>query len=113
MKMKLFKFSIIRLKILFPSPSSDLGNKSSTTRIEWDLDMTRKLPFIFPIIPNQSSSKVLDSFKKIQLHMFKFNIRMKSANIVIELVTRRISVLISILANIVARITILQTNVQH
>jgi hypothetical protein len=29
--------------------------------------MTRKLPFIFPIIPDQSSSKVLDSFKKIQL----------------------------------------------
>jgi hypothetical protein len=48
---------------------------SSTTRIEQDLDMTRKLPFIFLIIPNQSSSKVLDSFKKFQLHLFKFNIR--------------------------------------
>jgi hypothetical protein len=84
-----------------------------TTRIEQDLDMTRKLPFIFPIIPNQSSSKVLDSFKKFQLHLFKFNIRMISANIVIELVTWRISVLISILASIVASITILQTDVQH
>jgi hypothetical protein len=62
--------------ILFPSPSSDLGKKSSTKIIEQDLDMKRKLPFIFPIIPDQSSSKVLDSFKKIHLHLFQFNIKM-------------------------------------
>jgi hypothetical protein len=109
MKMKLFKFNMIKFKILFPSPSSDLGKKSTTTSTEQDLDMTRKLPFIFPIIPNQSSSKVLDSFKKFQLHLFQFNIKMLNANIAIELVTWRINVLISILANIVASITILQT----
>jgi hypothetical protein len=94
-------------------PIIDLGKKSFTTRIEQELDMTRKLPFIFSIIPDQSSSKVLDSFKKLQFHLFKFNIIMRHANIVIELVTWRIIVLISILASIVASITILQTDFQH
>jgi hypothetical protein len=45
--------------------------------------MTRKLPFIFPIIQNQSSFKVMDSFKKIHFHLFKLSIRMISANIAI------------------------------
>jgi hypothetical protein len=89
-------------------PWEEIIYKKNRTGLGYD-----KLPFIFSIIPDQSSSKMLDSFKKSQLHMFQFNIRMINANIVIELVTRRISVLISILASIVASITILQTDVQH
>jgi hypothetical protein len=61
---QLSKMSNQQFKILFSSPSLDHGNKSATTSIEQVLDMTRKLPFIFSIIPYQSSSKVLDSFKK-------------------------------------------------
>jgi hypothetical protein len=71
MKMKLFKFSMIEFKILFPSPSSDLGKKSTTTSKEQDLDMTRKLHFISLIIPDQSNSKVSDCFKKINFHLFE------------------------------------------
>jgi hypothetical protein len=95
-------------RILFPSPSQEIGNKSSTIRIEDDLDMTRKLPFIFLIIPNQYSAKVIYSFKKIHLHLFQFSIRIQNADIAIELVTWRIIVLISILSIIVESIAILQ-----
>jgi hypothetical protein len=95
-------------RILFPSPSSNLGKKSATTRIEKDLDMTRKLPFAFLIIPNQSSSKYLDSFKKSQLHLSQLSIKIISANNAIELVTRRISFLIYILSSVVVSITIIR-----
>jgi hypothetical protein len=97
---------------LFPSQSSNLGKKSDYNKHRNRYsDMIKKLTFIFYIIHDKSTSKVLDSFKKFQLHLFEFSIRMRNANIAIKLVTWRISVLISILVRIVARRIIHQINV--
>jgi hypothetical protein len=104
MKMKLCMNKFI---FLFPIQSSDLGKKSETISTEHVSDMKRKLPFIFQIIPNQSSSKVLDSFKKVHIHLLQFKRRFLNANIVIELATWRINVLIFILVSIVESIIIL------
>lgn len=73
------------------------------TNIEHESYMIRKLPLIFVTIPNQSTSTVQDYFKDISLHLFQFNIRMPSANFIIELVTWGIDVLISILIFIIER----------
>ena len=51
----------------------------------------------------QSNFTKQDSFKDIPLPLFQFNIKKLRANIVIELVTWRISVLISALVFIVER----------
>ena len=96
---------------LFPSQSSNLGKKSETISIEHISDMKMKLPFIFQIIPNQSSSKVLDFFKKDHIHLLQFKSRFLNANIVIKLATWRINVLIFILVSIVESIIILQIQV--
>ena len=63
--------------------------------------MKRKSPFIFLIIPNQSSSKAMDYYKKVHIHLLQFKSKFRYANIVSELATWKISALIFILASIV------------
>ena len=102
-----------RFPFLFPSFSLDLGKKSSIKSTKQELDMTRKWPFTFHNISNQSNSIVLDSFKKIHLHFLKFKFPFLNSIIVIELITWRINVLVYILVIIVESIIILQKDASY
>ena len=102
--------SVIKMfHLIIPSPSFDLDKKSSTTMIEKLIYVISKWLFTFLVIPNQSNFRVLDSFKKIHVHLLQLNFKFRNATIVIELATWNIGVLISVLVSIVEIILILQT----
>jgi hypothetical protein len=73
--------------------------------------MKRMSPFIIRITPNQSSSRLLDFYKKVHTHMLQLKSRFINVNIVSELATWKISALIFILASIVENTIIIQIDV--
>jgi len=103
----------MHINFLFPSQSSYLGKKSGTTSTKPISDMKRKWPFIILIIPNRSSFRVLDYFKKVHIHLLQFKSRFINANIISELATWKIGVLIVILLSIVDNTIIIQTDVPN
>jgi hypothetical protein len=90
-------------------PWEEIIYNKNRTGLGYDKEVTFHIPDYSRPIKFQS----VGFLQEDSLHLFKFNIIMMNANIAIELVTWRISVLISILSSIVASITILQTDVQH
>ena len=109
----MMKLCMNKFNFLFHNQSSELGNKSETISIEHVSGMKTKLPFIFQIIPNQSNSGVLDSFKKFYIHMLQFKSIFLYSNIVIKLAIWKNIVLNFILVSIVESIIILQTDVPN